>query len=88
VDRAEAVIRALGFRNFRVRHHGEIARVEVAREEMPRLWEDDRADAIAEALGQLGFIHVTLDLRGFRSGSLNEALLRLRARRAGRGEPD
>ena len=83
VDRAEAAVRALGFRNFRVRHHGEIARLEIAREEMPRLWEDGRADAIAERLGELGFIHVTLDLRGFRSGSLNEALLRLRARRAG-----
>jgi PP-loop superfamily ATP-utilizing enzyme len=58
---------------------------------MPRLWEEGRADAIAEALGQLGFIHVTLDLRGFRSGSLNEALLRVRrlsARRAGRADPD
>jgi PP-loop superfamily ATP-utilizing enzyme len=54
---------------------------------MARLWEDGRADAIAGALGDLGFIHVTLDLRGFRSGSLNEALLRLRARRAGRPDP-
>jgi uncharacterized protein len=83
VDRAEAAVRALGFRSFRVRHHGEIARLEIAREEMARLWEDGRADAIAERLAELGFIHVTLDLRGFRSGSLNEALLRLRARRAG-----
>ena len=82
VDRAEAAVRALGFRNFRVRHHGEIARLEIAREEMPRLWEEGRADALAAQLGELGFIHVTLDLRGFRSGSLNEALLRLRARRA------
>ena len=88
VDRAEAAVRALGFRNFRVRHHGEIARLEIAREEMGRLWEDGRADALAERLGELGFVHVTLDLRGFRSGSLNEALLRLgrlRARRAGGG---
>jgi pyridinium-3,5-biscarboxylic acid mononucleotide sulfurtransferase len=82
VDRAEAAVRALGFRSFRVRHHGDIARLEVAREEMARLWEDGRADLIAERLGELGFIHVTLDLRGFRSGSLNEALLRLRAHRA------
>jgi uncharacterized protein len=85
VDRAEAVVRSLGFRNFRVRHHGDIARLEVAREEMPRLWEEGRADVIAARLGELGFLHVTLDLRGFRSGSLNEALLRLRARRAGGG---
>jgi uncharacterized protein len=64
-----------------VRHHGEIARIEIEREEMGRLWEDGRADAIVERLGALGFVHVTLDLRGFRSGSLNEALLRLRAHR-------
>jgi uncharacterized protein len=76
VDRAEAAVRALGFRNFRVR-------LEIAREEMGRLWEDGRADALAEQLADLGFVHVTVDLRGFRSGSLNEALLRLRARRAG-----
>jgi uncharacterized protein len=76
-------VRALGFRNFRVRHHGDIARLEIAREEMGRLWEDGRADALAEQLADLGFVHVTVDLRGFRSGSLNEALLRLRARRAG-----
>jgi uncharacterized protein len=82
VDRAEAAVRALGFRSFRVRHHGEIARLEIAREEMARLWEDGRADLIAERLAELGFIHVTLDLKGFRSGSLNEALLRLRAHRA------
>jgi pyridinium-3,5-biscarboxylic acid mononucleotide sulfurtransferase len=82
VDRAEAAVRALGFRSFRVRHHGEIARLEIAREEMARLWEDERAEIIAERLGELGFIHVTLDLKGFRSGSLNEALLRLRAHRA------
>jgi uncharacterized protein len=82
VDRAEAAVRALGFRSFRVRHHGEIARLEIAREEMARLWEDGRADRIVDELAALGFIHVTLDLRGFRSGSLNEAFLRLRARRA------
>jgi uncharacterized protein len=82
VDRAEAAVRALGFRSFRVRHHGEIARLEIAREEMARLWEDERAEIIAQRLGELGFIHVTLDLKGFRSGSLNEALLRLRAHRA------
>jgi uncharacterized protein len=79
VDRAEAFVRSLGFREFRVRHHGELARLEVARAEMPRLWEADRADAIAGRLRELGFVHVAVDLQGFRSGSLNEALLRLRA---------
>lgn len=83
VDRAEAAVRSLGFRTFRVRHHEEIARLEIAREEMPRLWEEGRAEALVERLTALGFVHVTLDLQGFRSGSLNEALLRLRARKAG-----
>jgi uncharacterized protein len=79
VDRAEAFVRGLGFRVFRVRHHGELARLEVAPDEMPRLLQDGRAARIAAALGALGFVHVTLDLRGYRSGSLNEALLRLPA---------
>jgi uncharacterized protein len=79
VDRAEAFVRGLGFREFRVRHHGALARLEVARAEMPRLWEEGRADAIAAHLRSLGFGHVAVDLQGFRSGSLNEALLRLRA---------
>jgi uncharacterized protein len=80
VDQAEAFVRSLGFREFRVRHHGELARLEVARAEMPRLWEGGRADAIAGRLRELGFVHVAVDLQGFRSGSLNDALLRLRAR--------
>jgi len=78
VDRAEALVRSLGFREFRVRHHGELARLEVARGELARLWEDGRAEAIAARLRELGFLYVAVDLQGFRSGSLNEALLRLR----------
>ncbi|MBI2468169.1 MAG: ATP-dependent sacrificial sulfur transferase LarE [Candidatus Rokubacteria bacterium] len=74
VDRAEAFVRNLGFRNFRVRHHGDLARLEVDRSEMGRLWEDGRAEAITRRLRELGFRYVTVDLRGFRSGSLNEAL--------------
>jgi uncharacterized protein len=75
VDRAEAFVRGLGFREFRVRHHGDVARLEVARAEMPRLWEEGRADAIAARLRELGFLHVAVDLQGFRSGSLNAALV-------------
>jgi len=82
VDRAEAFVRSLGFREFRVRHHGDLARLEIARGEMGRLWEEGRAEAIAARLVELGFLHVTVDLQGFRSGSLNAALLRLRARAA------
>ena len=82
VDQAEAFLRSLGFRELRVRHHGDLARLEIARAEMARLWEDGRADAIARHLRELGFRYVTVDLQGFRSGSLNEALSGLRARRA------
>jgi pyridinium-3,5-biscarboxylic acid mononucleotide sulfurtransferase len=82
VDQAEAFVRGLGFREFRVRHHGDLARLEVAKGEMGRLWEDGRAEAIAARLSELGFIHVTVDLQGFRSGSLNAALLKLRGRAA------
>ncbi|MGH7267707.1 MAG: ATP-dependent sacrificial sulfur transferase LarE [Candidatus Rokuibacteriota bacterium] len=80
VDRAEAFVRGLGFREFRVRHHGDLARLELARAEMPRLWEEGRADAVAARLRELGFLHVAVDLQGFRSGSLNAALVALRAR--------
>jgi pyridinium-3,5-biscarboxylic acid mononucleotide sulfurtransferase len=80
VDRAEAFVRGLGFREFRVRHHGDLARLEIAKGEMDRLWADGRAEAIVARLRELGFLHVTVDLQGFRSGSLNEALLRLRAK--------
>jgi pyridinium-3,5-biscarboxylic acid mononucleotide sulfurtransferase len=83
VDAAEAFLRGLGFREFRVRHHGDLARLEIARGEMARLWEEGRADAVVARLRELGFVHVSLDLAGFRSGSLNEALLRLAAKRAG-----
>lgn len=78
VDQAEAFVRNLGFRNFRVRHHGDLARLEVDKAEMARLWEAGRAEAIAGRLRELGFLYVTVDLQGFRSGSLNEALLRLK----------
>jgi uncharacterized protein len=81
VDRAEAFLRSLGFREYRVRHHGDLARLEVARAEMPRLWEDDRAERIAARLRELGFVYIAVNLLPFRSGSLNEALLGLRSPR-------
>ncbi len=84
VDQGEAFVRSLGFREFRVRHHGELARLEIAKSEMGRLWEDGRAEAIAGRLRELGFLHVTVDLQGFRSGSLNEAL-RLRTKSVASG---
>lgn len=78
VDQAEAFIRSLGFKQFRVRHHDKLARLEIAREEMGRLRENGIQDAIVAHLRALGYLYVTLDLQGFRSGSANEALKRLR----------
>ena len=59
---------------FRVRHHDRLARLELDPVEMPRLWEEDRHGAIVRRFRELGYLYVTLDLQGFRSGSANEAL--------------
>jgi uncharacterized protein len=75
IGEAELFLRGLGLRNVRVRHHDTIARIEVSREEMLRLIGDGLNDEIVRKLKSIGFKHVTLDLQGFRSGSLNEALL-------------
>ncbi len=74
VEKAEESMRQLGFRELRVRHHGELARVEIARTEMPRALTMEMLDAITAALKQAGFKYVTLDCAGFRSGSLNALL--------------
>ncbi len=74
IDEAEAFVRSLGFRQFRVRHHDRLARIELPAEEMPRLWQEDRHGAIVRRFRELGYLYVTLDLQGFRSGSANEAL--------------
>jgi uncharacterized protein len=74
VERAEESMRQLGFRELRVRHHGELARVEIARNELPRALSMEMLDAITAALRQAGFQYVTLDCTGFRSGSLNAIL--------------
>jgi uncharacterized protein len=74
VEKAEESMRQLGFHELRVRHHGELARVEIARDELPRALSMDMLDAITAALKQAGFQYVTLDCTGFRSGSLNAIL--------------
>lgn len=74
VERSEENLRQLGFREFRVRHHGELARVEIARGELPRALTMEMLEAITAALRKAGFHYVTLDCAGFRSGSLNELL--------------
>ena len=74
IEQGEEAIRALGFRQFRVRFHGELARIEVAKEEMPRALTPEMAQAFSTIFKQLGFLYVTLDLEGYRQGSLNAAL--------------
>jgi pyridinium-3,5-biscarboxylic acid mononucleotide sulfurtransferase len=74
VDAAEAFVRSLGFRQFRVRHHDRLARLELAPDEMALLREDGRHEAIVKRFRELGYGYVTLDLQGFRSRSANEVL--------------
>jgi uncharacterized protein len=74
IEAAEQVLRTLGFRVFRVRHHDTIARLELGRDEIARALEPAVADHIDRELRALGYAHVTVDLRGYRLGSLNEAL--------------
>ena len=74
VEQGEDAIRALGFRQFRVRHHGEIVRIEIANNELPRALSSDMAAEFTRIFKALGFKFVTLDLEGFRSGSMNSLL--------------
>lgn len=74
VERGEESLRRLGFREFRVRHHGELARVEIARTELPAALTMEMLDAITAELRKAGFQYVTLDCTGFRSGAMNEVL--------------
>lgn len=80
VDRAEVALKQLGFRQVRVRHHGDIARIEVAEDEMARALDPEMARRMSSALKSLGFKYVALDLEGYRTGSLNEALSRAKPR--------
>ena len=72
IEKAEAALRRLGFEGFRVRHHDRIARLELAPEDLPRAIEE--RETLVAAVKLAGFLYVTLDLAGFRSGSMNEAL--------------
>jgi uncharacterized protein len=74
VEKGEDALRTLGFRQFRVRHHGQIARIEIAREEMPKAMTVEMAREMTRSFKALGFTYVTLDLEGFRSGSMNALL--------------
>lgn len=74
VERAEDALHALGFAQVRVRHHGDLARVEIARQDLARALNLAMLDKITAALLPLGFVYVTLDTQGYRSGSMNEVL--------------
>jgi uncharacterized protein len=74
VEQAEDALHGMGFRQVRVRHHGELARVEVAREDLGRALNLEVFDRMAAALRGLGFQYVTLDMQGYRSGSMNDVL--------------
>ena len=74
VERGEDALRAMGFRQFRLRHHGDIARIEIAREEMARALSLEMLDKMSAEIKACGFKYVALDVEGFRSGSMNAVL--------------
>lgn len=74
IERGEARLRLLGFQQMRVRHHGDLVRIEIAPDELPRALNPEMAQQIAAAFKQLGFKFITLDLEGYRTGALNESL--------------
>jgi len=74
VDKAETALKKLGFRQVRVRHHGDVARIEIAEDEMARALDPQMTRQMSVELKALGFRYVTLDLEGYRTGSLNEAV--------------
>jgi uncharacterized protein len=74
VEQAEEALHTLGFTQVRVRHHGNLARIEIARMDLPRALNIDTLDRITEAVHRAGFLYVTLDTQGYRSGSMNDML--------------
>jgi pyridinium-3,5-biscarboxylic acid mononucleotide sulfurtransferase len=74
IEQGEEALKALGFRQFRVRYHGELVRVEIGREELEKALDLEMAGKFVEIFKELGFLYVTLDLQGYRQGSLNEGL--------------
>jgi len=73
IYKAEKLLRDLGFRQVRVRHHDKIARIEVERTELPRLFEDQISRVVTDGLRKIGYTYVTVDLLGYRTGSMNES---------------
>jgi len=76
IYRAEKALRELGFRQVRVRHHDRIARIEVERSELPRLIDEEISRQVTDSLRDIGYLYVTVDLQGYRTGSMNEAFFK------------
>lgn len=76
IYQAEKLLHELGFHQLRVRHHDKIARIEVERAELPRLIEDEMSRTVTAGLRKIGYLYVTVDLQGFRSGSMNEGFFK------------
>jgi pyridinium-3,5-biscarboxylic acid mononucleotide sulfurtransferase len=76
IYKAEKLLRELGFRQVRVRHHDKIARIEVERKELPRLFEDELSRVVTDGLRKIGYVYVTVDLLGYRTGSMNEGFFK------------
>ncbi|NLI91494.1 MAG: ATP-dependent sacrificial sulfur transferase LarE [Peptococcaceae bacterium] len=75
IEQAEQYLLGLGFRQVRVRHHGDIARIEVSPEERGKILEQQNVEDIYEVFSKIGFTYTALDLKGYRSGSMNEKIL-------------
>lgn len=78
IEQGEEAIRALGFLQFRVRYHGDLVRIEISKEELPQALTPETAEAFTKIFKALGFLYVTLDLEGYRQGSLNAVLPEVR----------
>ena len=76
IYKAEKLLRELGFRQVRVRHHDKLARIEVERSELPRLIEDEMSRIVTDGLRKIGYTYVTVDLLGYRTGSMNETFIK------------
>jgi pyridinium-3,5-biscarboxylic acid mononucleotide sulfurtransferase len=76
IYKAEKLLRELGFKQLRVRHHDKIARIEVERSEIPRLIEEEMSRIVTDGLRKIGYIYVTVDLIGYRTGSMNESFFK------------
>lgn len=74
IEQAEAFLRTLGFHQLRVRHHDKIARIELEPQEIPKFLNEENREKVAKKFKEIGFLYITLDLEGYRTGSLNESL--------------